>query len=342
MKFFADEPSWAAGLMADGLIVPPEAGGYYAPPTKTAYLYKQGNPYYTHVLLLHEATHQFHYLARLQGQNPPFWYVEGVAESLGRHDWDGHCVELGVVPLLSWEDIPAAALPEVTSAGFNLGSIVDGPVKPSRAVSWAIYEFLEHSAGGAHHDAFKAYRDAVDANLPNPSFATLVGDPAALTAPLALHVATAQEPMHPIFIEWTHLGQHETLGDSPMFFSFAVTRKTPTHFEARYDVPSAQTWFAGVVVGYQDENNYLTLMISQTGSLQLFGYSGGNMVSSAAGKAPASLGDGTGSIAVDFGPGASVTATVNGKTANHVVTLPLRGGVAVSGSRVLLHDIAWK
>jgi hypothetical protein len=342
VKFFADEPSWAAGLMADGIMVPSEAGGYYAPSTKTAYLYKQGNPYYTHVLLLHEATHQFHLLARTKGQKLPFWYVEGVAESLGRHDWDGHCVALGVVPLLSWEDIPADALPEVTSAGFDLASIVDGSATASRAVSWSIYEFLDHGKGGAHHEAFKAYRDAVDANQPNPSFATLVGDPAALSPPLALHLVTAQEPMQPIYTEWTHTGQHATFGDSLLYFSFAVTKSSPAHFEARYDVPSTPSWSAGVMLGYQDNKNYLALVLSQNGKLQLFRSTAGSLIFSAAGTAPASLGDGTGTLAIDYGPGATVTATVNGTTSSHAVTLPLRGGIALYDSQVRFHDIAWK
>jgi hypothetical protein len=342
VKLFADEPSWAAGLMADGVMVPAEAGGYYAPSTKTAYLYVQGNPYYTHVLLLHEATHQFHFLARVKGQNLPFWYVEGVAESLGRHDWDGHCVALGVVPLLSWEDIPAAALPEVTAPGFDLGSIVEGSVVPSRAVAWSIYELLDHGDGGAHRAAFKAYRDAVDAGLPSPSFTTLVGDPKALSPQLAADVATAQEPMHPVFTEWTHLGQHAAFGDSLIYFSFAVTRKSPAHFEARYDVPTAPTWSAGVMLGYQDSKNYLALVLSQDGKLSLFTSTGGNLIFSDAGAAPPSLGGGAGLLAVDYGPGASVTVTINGKTASHPVTLPFMGGIAVNDSRVVFHDVTWK
>lgn len=342
VKVFADEPAWAAGLMADGVMVPAEAGGYYAPSTKTAYLYKQGNPYYTHVLLLHEATHQFHYLARLKGQNLPFWYVEGVAESLGRHDWDGKCVALGVVPLLSWEDIPADALPEVSSAGFDLGNIVNGGMVPSRAVSWSIYEFLDHGAGGAHHDAFKAYRDAVDANQANPSFATLVGDPKALAPLLAAHVATAQEPMQPVYTEWTHVGQHAAFGDSLVYFSLAVTRDKASHFEARYDVPTTATWAAGVVLGYQDSKNYSALVLAQDGKLSLWVSTAGNLIFNNAGTAPTSMGNGTGLLAADYNAGGMVTATVNGKAVSQAVALPARGGIAISDSRVLFHDIAWK
>jgi len=86
VDYYKDEASWAAGLAADGISAPSEAGGYYSANTKTAYLFKQGNPYYSHVLLVHEATHQFHDLTRLVGQSIPFWYGEGHAEYLSRHD----------------------------------------------------------------------------------------------------------------------------------------------------------------------------------------------------------------------------------------------------------------
>jgi hypothetical protein len=101
VKYYADQTSWAAALAADGIAAPSEAGGYYAPSTKTAYLFQQGNPYYSHVLLVHEATHQYHFLARTKGQALPFWYAEGHAEYLSRHDWDDHCIRLGVIPMLS-------------------------------------------------------------------------------------------------------------------------------------------------------------------------------------------------------------------------------------------------
>jgi hypothetical protein len=251
-------------------------------------------------------------------------------------------VALGVVPLLSWEDIPAAALPEVSAAGFDLGNIVNGGMVPSRAVSWSIYEFLEHGADGAHHDAFKAYRDAVDANQPNPSFAALVGDPKALSPLLAAHIATAQEPMQPVYTEWTHVGQHATYGDSLVYFSLAVTRDKAAHFEARYDVPTSASWSAGVVLGYQDNKNYSALMLSQAGKLSLWVSTAGNLIFNNVGTAPASAGNGTGTFAVDYGAGGMVTATVNGKAITQAVTLPARGGIAINDSRVMFHDIAWK
>src|SRR5262249_26045016 len=151
---------------------------------RTAYLFEQGNPYYTHVLLLHEATHQFHELSRTKGQALPFWYTEGHAEYLGRHDWDGHCVRLGTLPILSWEDIAAHALVDSKMPGIAVAPIVSGSDQADRPASWALFRYLDP---GPHHDAFKAFRDALDADLTDSahSFAALVGDPASLSRPLS-------------------------------------------------------------------------------------------------------------------------------------------------------------
>jgi len=89
VRFFATKESFAAGLRADG-IAPPASGGYYHPPNRTAWLWRQPTIYNTRCLLLHEVTHQFHFLARTGNRSlPQNWYVEGLAEHLGRHEWDG-------------------------------------------------------------------------------------------------------------------------------------------------------------------------------------------------------------------------------------------------------------
>ena len=76
-------------LLAAG-VQPPAAGGYYHPSGRTAYAWRQPTIYFTRCLILHEATHQFHYLARTSNSvSLAFWYAEGLAEFLSRHYWDG-------------------------------------------------------------------------------------------------------------------------------------------------------------------------------------------------------------------------------------------------------------
>jgi hypothetical protein len=341
VKYYADPTNWAAGLAADGIAAPGEAGGYYAPSTKTAYLFAQGNPYYSHVLLVHEATHQYHFLARTKGQALPFWYAEGHAEYLSRHDWDDHCIRLGVVPMLSWEDMSAQALAEAKPPAIDVAALVAGSAPPDRPAAWAIFRYLDT---GAQHDAFKLFRDAFDADLTDAahSFATLVGAPAALSSPLDAWIGGAQEPMKPIFTEWIHVGPGAVIADSPGYFSLAIVKDPVTHFEARWDVPSAATWSAGVVLAYQDSKNYAAVVLSPDGKLRTFTATAGSALWNDAGTAPAPTAN-VGTIAVDFGAGGAVTVTVNGVASSlSIGSLPASAGLAVSDSRVDWHDVAWK
>jgi len=100
VRYFTTRERWVKALMADRAIPPGKAGGYYWPSTKTAYVFQQPTRSYTRTLLLHEAAHQFHYLARTKNKNPGLpWYTEGVAEYLAEHFWDGEKLELAVVSL---------------------------------------------------------------------------------------------------------------------------------------------------------------------------------------------------------------------------------------------------
>jgi hypothetical protein len=340
VKLYASEASWAAGLAADGVTVPSEAGGYFSPSTRTAYLFDQPNPYYTRVLLLHEATHQFHELARTKGQGFPFWYTEGHAEYLSRHDWDDPCIRLGVIPLLSWEDVAGHALAEAQT-GIDVAAVVSGPSQASRPASWAVFRYLDT---GPSHDAFQAFRDAFDQNLTDAShsFASLLGDPASLSAPLATWISGVQEPMQPIFTEWVHVGPRATMGDSPGSFSLAIVKRPVTHFEAAYDVPATASWSAGLVVGYQNDKSYLAVVVSPDRKLRTFTASGANVLWHDAGTAPASSGA-SGTLAVDFLAGATALVTINGAASKlSLGALPPVAGLAINDSRVEFHDIGWK
>jgi hypothetical protein len=60
------------------------------------WLFDQPSDYYRRHLLLHEGTHAF--MNRWLGGAGPPWYMEGLAEMLGTHQWDGQRLTLGYNP----------------------------------------------------------------------------------------------------------------------------------------------------------------------------------------------------------------------------------------------------
>jgi hypothetical protein len=245
-----------------------------------------------------------------------------------------------VTPVASWEDIAAHALLEASSTGIDVAAIVSGTREPSRPASWALFRYLDT---GARRVAFQSFRAALDADRTDPErgFAALVGDPAALSRPLAAWLPDVQEPLKPIFTEWIHVGPRAVMGSSPGLFSLAIVKDALTHFEARYEAPAAAGGAAGVVIGYADDQNYQAVVVSPDGKLRTFTSTDGTARWSDAGTAPAVNG-GEGAIAVDFGE-QTVTVTVNGATATLAMgALPAKAGLAVSDARVSFHDVAWR
>ena len=93
------EPFVAAGLYPASL--PDFPHGYSM--GSQIWLYEQPSDYYRRHLLLHEGTHAF--MARWLGGGGPPWYMEGMAELLGTHQWSGGKLTLGVMPKTR-EEVP--------------------------------------------------------------------------------------------------------------------------------------------------------------------------------------------------------------------------------------------
>ncbi len=64
---------------------------------------EQRSAYYRRHLLLHEGTHWI--MARKYGRQAPPWLMEGMAEWLGTHRWDGEHLEMGIIPATR-EEVP--------------------------------------------------------------------------------------------------------------------------------------------------------------------------------------------------------------------------------------------
>jgi hypothetical protein len=181
-------------------------------------MFRQPGYYFTRVLGLHEAIHQFHDLTRHPpSKTMPQWYVEGIAEYLSRHDWDGRCIRLGVRPLVGSEsDVP---IPEAMSTPRDLSAILAGETKGTRGEAWAIVRFLDTAP--AYRDKFTAYRDAFDGGR-GPSFAESISLPSALVAPLTSWLETAVPPLDRIYIDWASVGPGSVEVRTPGVLSIAL------------------------------------------------------------------------------------------------------------------------
>ena len=123
---------------------------------------EQPSPYYRRHLLLHEGTHWF--MNRKYGNHGPPWLMEGTAEWLGTHRWDGETLTMGVIPQSKteveyWGRIPliqqqladgvAPSLEEILRYDSTAHQNVE-----AYAWSWAAVIFLRN-----HPNTSKAFED---------------------------------------------------------------------------------------------------------------------------------------------------------------------------------------
>lgn len=124
----------------------------------------QPSDYYRRHLLLHEGVHCI-MNTRLGACGPP-WFMEGTAELLATHAWDGRTLTLGVIPRAK-EDVPMWGRIKIVrddlaaKRGKRIEAILDLPPtafleNDAYAWSWALAVLLDHHP--RYRDRFRAMR----------------------------------------------------------------------------------------------------------------------------------------------------------------------------------------
>ena len=294
------------------------------------------------MLTIHEAAHQFHRRGQSEWRDLPLWYVEGVAEFISRHDWDGQCVRLGVRPLLSQEDFPARALAEIDANGLDLAAIVSGLDDASRPIFWAIFGFFEEGMTGALAPGFSAFRAALDGGTGEAHqdvFEREVGPLNDFEEPLLDWLRTAQLAMRPVFTEWTHLRPDAVWGHGANF-SFAVFRAPLSTLSAAVRT-GPSPWTMGFIIEYLDNQNYTGMVVSQEGAVSTFEMREGRAVWWDQGRASLNPMAERVSIAVQRRDDGLATVQFGETGFEFPVTMPAIMGLAINNSDVRFEALEW-
>ena len=331
----ADQAAFYATLARAGIGEPEGAGGYYDPGSGDAFLFRQPTAYYSRVLLLHELTHQ--YQDRAGGTSGlPFWYVEGLAEALGRHHWDGACLELRSRPLLSWEDYAATAQAEL-DGGAGVSALLSGQ-NASRPLAQELVRML--TSQPEFVEGFSEWRAAVAAGASasdSEALAEAVGDPEVLDDAMVDWVPNDQEPMAPVYLDWVPIA-----GDAAWGFagaSAAARVKLPVdQFRMVADLPAGGA-SVGTVYGYDASTGDIEMaFVSADGSVSRFAVLGG-----------AVTWDIYGTVTLDsdvrwaqLAGSDSTEVTIADQVVDLPRVLPAAGGLALYNADVIFQDLRWE
>lgn len=296
-----DDASFRAAVLADGDAVPGEAGGYFSLISGRSYLHAQPTVYYTRVLFLHELTHQFHELTRRTDEALPFWYVEGMAEYLGLHDWDGRCVTLGVRPLATQEDPWEIARSELRTGA--LPGWVEDDSFPSRPSLMTWWRYLETSV-----PAFVEWRLAADAGDASYADPEGVFDPAALAAPYEAWLEDDQLPFSIVFVEWLPLGEDRVDAWSVVSSALRAKAGPSAGFGVTHSVPDG-AGLGGVLVAYDSPQAHTAVLVDAGGLVYAFEVDGSSGAWTELGAVPEPTGPIAWTVAHD---GDTALVTVDG------------------------------
>ncbi len=258
---FEDDPAFRDAIQSGGGAAP-SSGGYYCPVAKTAYLKRQPSAWYTRNLLLHEAAHQFHYFARTRHEKPHgSWYIEGVAEHLGSHTWDGETLRTGVTPLLSLEDRAGKALEEVGAESFSLAGLIDAD-SASRPPAMFLVRYLMTANEGKLRKKFDTLSRKLDrgSRIDAKGFFKLFGKEKKLLPAFREWLATVQEPLTPVFVEWDARGAHHVRGHARVV-STCRTRSPARRIAALLRPAPKGRFKAGLLLSHVAPRDYTVLLV---------------------------------------------------------------------------------
>lgn len=259
----ASEADFRAATTADGVSPPAGVGGYFSPVSGRSYLYQQPSVFYTRVLMLHEVTHMVHAAVRTTTEDVPFWVVEGVAEHLGRHDWDGTCLRLGVRPLASLEDPWSEALDDAASA--DLETWVRDDAFPGRPSVMAWWRYLMWTGDVPDFATWWAEADAGTASYAD-AVARLA--PADHTTAYRAWLEGAQLPFEIVFVDWHH-GAPTVIEGSSDVLSLLRRKDAAGTLSATHPWPAGEG-SAGMLVGWDDADAYTAILLEADGALTAF------------------------------------------------------------------------
>jgi len=270
VRYLRNAERFNAAIRAVGTAPPRAGGGYYWPPARTAFLYRQPTTYYSRVLLIHEAIHQFHFLARTKNRSPSTaWYTEGVAEHLSWHQWDGQKLRLAVHPPISLKDYAAAAQAEVAKPSFDLRLIIDGRISAGRALTWALFHYLATGNDGKPLAKFDAFRVKMDRGAQGPkTFRSTFGNIEKFQKRFVAWIEEHQQAWKQVFNEWESTGSKQMRGRAKVV-SLCRLKKPTQQLSATLHHPERGWWRAGMTLHHTNNDDYSVALLSGYGSLRV-------------------------------------------------------------------------
>ncbi|MCA8940213.1 MAG: hypothetical protein KDB07_10405 [Planctomycetes bacterium] len=240
--------------------------GIYNPNTEVAHLYNYPTTQGRHEVLLHECAHQFHYLSRMGTTTADHdWLIEGIAELLCYHHWDGKKLEMLVMPIMTAEDHFSSALKAFKSPEFKLSEFLTSSYEGDYDTWHAFASWLQYGDKGKNAANFAKLAREVEAEKdPIEAFKASFGDVDKAFASFLVWLEENQEHWSNEFPQWQSLGNRSLRGISESE-AMAALKHDASEFETVLLLPDREEWLAGIVLNWIDDRNHVSVNINHEG-----------------------------------------------------------------------------
>lgn len=240
-------------------------GGLYGPTFEKVWLSIQPTRAYTRQLILHEATHQFHFLVATGNEFPSaLWYTEGLAEFMGMANWDGHTLEVGVIPAITLEDYPARARDAFDEIRWDLEAALEDRVSTGQAGSWALVHFLANYDERRFRDLGRRLERRHD---PGEAFRSVYGEVTpSLVTDFRTWLVQNRQPWKWRWNSWQQRGDWIE-GDSDVV-AVSTLKETPRKLEVELQ-PVSGYLKGGLVFGYREADDFYTMTLWDDRSIRV-------------------------------------------------------------------------
>lgn len=155
-RVYANKEDWKKATLDDGQSMPSSAEtAWFSPYTRVLYTFRQPGDVFTRMIVIYGAVLQFHGMCKEKNTElEAVWYVQGLAQALSVHFWDGEKLDLAVKPKLCAIDYPGRALAALGGEKFGLDPRDENRLTDPY-VAWAAVRFALYGVDGKYRAKYQ-------------------------------------------------------------------------------------------------------------------------------------------------------------------------------------------
>jgi hypothetical protein len=263
LKFRMDRDAEArrTALLEAGLAAPSVAEpAWFSPEDRGLYAFRGESDVFARMMVVYGAVLQFHGTCKPKNLDLDVaWYVQGLAQAMCVHAWDGKRAEFAVKPRLCVIDYPSRAIEALGGKRFGEDLWNEERMKDPY-VNWAAVRFALFDGDAKYRAKFQRLAlGHTGSKMSGREFLRSLGREKDVTEEFRTWLVGAQHPLAVVHGDWEDRpdGRIEGGPSKEGELAAVVLREPRAHLAARLNAHKDERLVKAVLLGWEDERNYV-------------------------------------------------------------------------------------